>query len=73
MKPEQPAGTTPGTNSHRTSRSLLERARNNQPEAWQRLVLLYDPLVRYWCRRGGVALSSGYSSCSSPLVLKAIR
>src|SRR4051812_22451611 len=51
---DQSAGSTPGPDSRRTSRSLLERARDNQPEAWQRLVGLYGPLVRYWCRRGGV-------------------
>jgi RNA polymerase sigma-70 factor (ECF subfamily) len=38
-----------------TSRGLLQRARERQPEAWQQLVDLYDPLVRHWCRRGGVA------------------
>jgi RNA polymerase sigma-70 factor (ECF subfamily) len=41
-------------NSDSTSRSLLQRARDRQPEAWRRLVELYDPLVRHWCRRGGV-------------------
>lgn len=41
--------------SRRTSRSLLERARANEMAAWQRLVVLYEPLVRHWCRRGGVA------------------
>ena len=31
------------------------RARDRQEDAWQRLVRLYHPLVRHWCRRGGVA------------------
>jgi RNA polymerase sigma-70 factor (ECF subfamily) len=34
---------------------LLQRARAKESEAWQRLVVLYQPLVRHWCRRGGVA------------------
>jgi RNA polymerase sigma-70 factor (ECF subfamily) len=37
-----------------TPLSLLERVRANDPEAWQRLVRLYQPLVRFWCRRGGL-------------------
>jgi RNA polymerase sigma-70 factor (ECF subfamily) len=34
-----------------TSRSLLARAHANDPEAWDRLVTLYAPLVWHWCRR----------------------
>jgi RNA polymerase sigma-70 factor (ECF subfamily) len=34
---------------------LLARARDKQEDAWQRPVSLYDPLVRHWCRRAGVA------------------
>lgn len=37
-----------------TSRTLLQRASQNDPEAWRRLVQLYSPLIQYWCRRGGV-------------------
>jgi RNA polymerase sigma-70 factor, ECF subfamily len=37
-----------------TSLSLLERARNNERGAWERLVTLYGPLVEFWCRRGGL-------------------
>lgn len=32
-----------------TSLSLLQRARNRDNEAWQRLYYLYRPLVVYWC------------------------
>jgi RNA polymerase sigma-70 factor, ECF subfamily len=46
---------TPAPGSRRTSRSLLQRARDGQPDAWQRLATLYELLVRSWCRRGGVA------------------
>jgi RNA polymerase sigma-70 factor (ECF subfamily) len=38
-----------------TSRSLLSAARQDDGDAWQRLVRLYAPLVAAWCRRAGVA------------------
>lgn len=38
-----------------TSRSLLADAKLADPEAWERLVRLYAPLVASWCRKGGVA------------------
>ena len=38
-----------------TSRSLLADARLAVPEAWERLVRLYAPLVASWCRRCGAA------------------
>jgi len=34
-----------------TSLTLLDQVRNNHADAWERLVDLYAPLVRYWCRR----------------------
>ncbi len=37
-----------------TSLSLLQRARQRDALAWQRLVELYRPLVGHWCLRGGV-------------------
>jgi RNA polymerase sigma-70 factor (ECF subfamily) len=37
-----------------TPLSLLERARAHDPEAWHRLVGLYQPLVQSWCSRAGV-------------------
>jgi RNA polymerase sigma-70 factor (ECF subfamily) len=33
-----------------TSRSLLERVKADEPQAWDRLVTLYAPLVFQWCR-----------------------
>jgi len=33
-----------------TSLSLLERVREHDQEAWQRLIRLYSPLLCYWCR-----------------------
>jgi RNA polymerase sigma-70 factor (ECF subfamily) len=37
-----------------TSRGLLERARGHDPAAWERMVVLYAPLVLYWCRQWGL-------------------
>ena len=37
-----------------TSRSLLGRVQANEPQAWDRLVHLYAPLVLRWCRSGGL-------------------
>jgi RNA polymerase sigma-70 factor (ECF subfamily) len=37
-----------------TSRSLLDAARVHNPEAWERLVALYAPLVLHWCRASGL-------------------
>ncbi len=34
-----------------TSRSLLQRVRGKDPEAWNRLIALYSPLVWQWCRK----------------------
>lgn len=38
-----------------TSLTLLQRLRGNEPDAWERVVRLYGPLVRYWCGRMGVS------------------
>ncbi len=38
-----------------TSRSLLQRARDRDEDAWRELVHLYAPLVYFWCRRMNVA------------------
>jgi RNA polymerase sigma-70 factor (ECF subfamily) len=37
-----------------TSRSLLDRVRDRDEEAWRRLVHLYGPLVAVWCRHRDV-------------------
>jgi RNA polymerase sigma-70 factor (ECF subfamily) len=34
--------------------TLIEQIRVHDQEAWRRLVGLYTPLLRYWCRRWGV-------------------
>jgi RNA polymerase sigma-70 factor, ECF subfamily len=38
----------------RTSSALLQQAVNQDPQAWNRLVSLYKPLIAYWCRRAGL-------------------
>ncbi|MGH7173211.1 MAG: RNA polymerase sigma factor [Gemmataceae bacterium] len=45
--PQDKAGQT-------TSLNLLQRARDNDAEAWRRVLELYRPLVLYWCVRGGI-------------------
>lgn len=37
------------------STSLLQQARAGLPDAWQRIVRIYEPVVYRWCRRAGVA------------------
>jgi RNA polymerase sigma-70 factor (ECF subfamily) len=37
-----------------TPLSLLERVRAHNPQAWHRLVQLYQPLIQSWCARAGV-------------------
>lgn len=37
-----------------TSLSLLQRIRNGDDSGWRRVVELYSPLARHWCRRWGV-------------------
>jgi len=48
---ESDAGQQP---SSATSRSLLARVQADEPEAWERLVRLYAPLVLHWCRGRGL-------------------
>jgi RNA polymerase sigma-70 factor (ECF subfamily) len=38
-----------------TSASLVVRVKHNDPQAWQRLVAIYSPLVYTWCRRHSLA------------------
>jgi RNA polymerase sigma-70 factor (ECF subfamily) len=61
MAEQQPE---PGTAARRgqdevTSASLLERARAKDPDAWRRLVALYQPLVRYWIARARLPAQDG--------------
>jgi RNA polymerase sigma-70 factor, ECF subfamily len=51
-----PAETAPGASDprRRTSLTLLQRLRANEPDAWQTLVHLYTPLLYHWCARAGL-------------------
>jgi RNA polymerase sigma-70 factor (ECF subfamily) len=44
----------PGQRYGATSLSLLQRAQACDPEAWNRLIFLYSPLVLHWCKRSGL-------------------
>jgi RNA polymerase sigma-70 factor (ECF subfamily) len=62
-----------------TSLSLIRRVRQFDPDAWNRLSRLYNPVVYHWCRRAGLqdsdaadvvqevfrALASGIASFAS--------
>ena len=51
-----PPETSPGASDprRRTSLTLLQRLRANEPDAWQTLVHLYTPLLYHWCARAGL-------------------
>lgn len=51
QNPGSGEGSQPSTS---TSRSLLDRIKRDEPEAWDRLVSLYAPLVFHWCRSWGL-------------------
>ena len=50
--PRDDTGSMDGTS--RTSQSLLQRVKQQEPSAWERLTRLYSPLVYAWCRECGV-------------------
>lgn len=41
-------------NDQRTSKSLIAKVQQDDPQAWERLVNLYSPLVYFWCRESGL-------------------
>ena len=41
--------------SSSVSSTLLDQLRSGRPEAWERLVRLYSPVIYRWCRRSGLA------------------
>jgi len=43
------------SDSGSVSSTLLDQLRSRRPEAWERFVRLYSPLVYQWCRRSGLA------------------
>ncbi len=49
-----PGRTENSSGSGSISTTLLEQIRAQSPEAWQRLIDLYSPLIYRWCRGAGV-------------------
>lgn len=49
-QPDSPVPTSP-SEVDGTSLSLLVRLKANDATAWDRLVVLYAPLIYYWCRK----------------------
>ena len=47
-------GSNGASQSSATSRTLLARVQADEPDAWDRLVHLYAPLVAQWCRGRGL-------------------
>jgi RNA polymerase sigma-70 factor, ECF subfamily len=41
--------------SSSVSSTLLDQLRSRRPEAWERFVRLYSPVIYRWCRRSGLA------------------
>lgn len=50
-RPRQAHPSTGPPDGDATSLSLLLRLKANEAAAWDRLVILYAPLVYYWCRK----------------------
>jgi RNA polymerase sigma-70 factor (ECF subfamily) len=53
-EPHQPVSKVSQSVSGMTSASLLHKVQARDPDAWNRLVRLYSPLVFHWCRRAGL-------------------
>jgi len=49
-----PSKTSDSSLPERTSLSLLQRAKSDDQQAWQKIVQLYGPLVYSWLRRTGM-------------------
>ena len=54
MPPSPTPVPAPPDRAEATSLTLLERVKGREDDAWRRLVALYTPLLRHWCRRWGV-------------------
>ncbi len=49
-----PDSPTEPDSENRTSQSLIVGVKENNPDAWERLVELYSPLVYFWCQESGL-------------------
>lgn len=52
--PSQPSKSRPGAVAS-TTRSLIIGLKENESDAWDRLVFLYSPLVYHWCQKHDLA------------------
>lgn len=57
MSKNQPAS----SDSNSVSSTLLDQLRSHRPEAWERFVRLYSPLVHRWRRRSGLSVEEKVS------------
>ncbi len=55
MPTAPPASSENASRPSSISSTLLDQLRARRPEAWQRLVLLYGPVIYRWCRRSNLA------------------
>jgi RNA polymerase sigma-70 factor (ECF subfamily) len=44
------------SDGQKTPLSLLERVRAHDPQAWRRLISLYQPLVLFWCQKAALRI-----------------
>jgi len=54
VDPDNPDTQVPSTGPSSTSSSLLRRVKQQDPDAWRRLVKLYGPVVYLWSRQAGL-------------------
>jgi RNA polymerase sigma-70 factor, ECF subfamily len=54
MATTNPIEPTVSDGVNQTSYSLIVRIKQNDPDAWERLVKLYSPLVYFWCQESGL-------------------
>lgn len=55
MPTAPPASSENASRPSSISSTLLDQLRARRPEAWQRLVLLYGPVIYRWCRRSDLS------------------
>ena len=54
-----------------TSTTLIIQIKNNESAAWERFMKLYEPLIRYWCRKqGGILTRSDRQDITQKVFIK---
>ena len=54
MSKPNPDNSSRNDSENKTSQSLIVGVKENDPDAWERLVGLYTPLVYFWCKESGL-------------------